>query len=225
MRVLIIEDEKEVRDMLEFEFKTQGWQVLALESGENALVHMSQQPPDVSLIDQILPGKSGTEIIREIRSSTQFGTLPIMMVTALGSEGDKLKAFDMGADDYVTKPFMVREVVARVKALIRRADQSHKKEQKQLVFQNLMVDFAAHKVLMDGKELPLTLTEFNILGELLKESGQVLSRDSLRERALGNLNVTDRTIDVHMASLRKKLAALGDAIETVRGVGYRFTSG
>src|SRR5687768_6033711 len=104
MRVLIIEDEKEVRDMLEFEFKTQGWQVLPLESGENALVYMSQHPPDVALIDQILPGKPGTEIIREIRSSTQFGTLPIMMVTALGSEGDKLKAFDLGVDDYVTKP-------------------------------------------------------------------------------------------------------------------------
>lgn len=224
MLVLIIEDEKEVRDMLEFEFKTQGWQVLALESGENALVRMSQTPPDVALIDQILPGKMGTDIIREIRSSTQFGTLPIIMVTALGSEGDKLKAFDLGADDYITKPFMIREVVARVKALIRRTEQSHKSEQKQLVYQNLMVDFSAHKVIKDGGEVPLTLTEFKILGELLKESGQVLSRDNLRERALGNLNVTDRTIDVHMASLRKKLGTLGDAIETVRGVGYRFTS-
>ena len=112
--------------------------------------------------------------------------------------------------------------MARANALVRRSSGSHKQQQKNISIKDLSIDFSAHKVLLRGQEVPLTLTEFKILGELLRQSGQVLTRDRLREKALGNLNVTDRTIDVHMASLRKKLEEMGDAIETVRGVGYRM---
>jgi DNA-binding response OmpR family regulator len=136
---------------------------------------------------------------------------------------EKIEALEMGADDYITKPFSVREVLARAQALVRSAHMAHKIAQQNLVIKDLVVDFASHKVSLKNKEVPLTLTEFKILVELLKQSGMVLTRDKLRERALGNLNVTDRTIDVHMASLRKKLEHMGDSIETVRGVGYQMS--
>jgi DNA-binding response OmpR family regulator len=170
----------------------------------------------------MMPGKSGKEIMKEIRSSARFSEVPVMMVTGLDGEAEKIEALEMGADDYVTKPFSIREVIARANALARRSKAAHKSQQQNLVVKELTVDFAAHKVLLKGQEIALTLTEFKILVELLKQSGLVLTRDKLRERALGNLNVTDRTIDVHMASLRKKLKEMGDTIETVRGVGYRM---
>lgn len=222
MKVVIIEDEKEIREFLVSQFVERGFETLGLEGGDSLIAKLEMFNPHVVLVDQMMPGKSGAEIIREVRSSARFSALPIMMVTGLDGESEKVKALDMGADDYVTKPFSIREVVARVQALIRRADSAHKKEQNMITLGDIEIDFNAHRVTLKGCEIPLTLTEFKILGELLKQSGQVLSRDSLRERALGNLNVTDRTIDVHMASLRKKLEHMGDNIETVRGVGYRM---
>lgn len=174
------------------------------------------------LLDQMMPGKTGKQVIMEVRSHARFCELPIMVVTGLDGEEEKIQALEIGADDYVIKPFSIRELIARVHALARRAKAAHKSQQKSLVVKELSVDFVSHKVTHCGRELPLTLTEFRILCELLKQSGQVLSRDILRERALGNLTVTDRTIDVHMASLRKKLDGIGDSIETVRGVGYRL---
>jgi DNA-binding response OmpR family regulator len=161
-------------------------------------------------------------VIKEIRSSANFSEIPIMLVTGLDSEAEKIQALELGADDYVTKPFSVKEVIARCHALMRRSKAAHKAEQANLTVKDLNVDFAAHRVMLRGKEVPLTLTEFKILVELLRQAGQVLTRDKLREKALGNLNVTDRTIDVHIASLRKKLEDMGDNIETVRGVGYRL---
>lgn len=222
MKILVIEDEKEIRDFLSDELKFAGMDVLALENGISVTPNLEQFDPNVVLTDQLMPGKSGVEVIKEIRSNPRFSSLPIMMITALGGEMDKLKAFEMGADDYVTKPFMGKEVVARIKALARRSTPL-KPVSRLLKYKELEVDFAAHRVTLEGNELPLTLTEFKILGELIKQTGSVLSRDSLRERALGNLHVTDRTIDVHMASLRKKLQAVGEDIETVRGVGYRLS--
>ena len=133
-----------------------------------------------------------------------------------------MAALELGADDYVTKPFYPKELAARIKSLARRTESD--KQAKAVAYRDLQIDFNAHRVVLEGQELALTLTEFKILSELLKKSGQVLTREKLREYALGNLNVTDRTIDVHMASLRKKLNNYGDYIETVRGVGYRFAT-
>jgi two-component system alkaline phosphatase synthesis response regulator PhoP len=222
MRVMVLEDENEIREFLVEQFREGGMAALGLSSGEGLMGHLENFGPSLILLDQMMPGKSGAEIIREIRSNVRFSEIPIMIVTGLDGEDEKIRALDSGADDYVTKPFSVKEVIARANALVRRSKAAHKSLQKNIVAKDLVLDMNAHKVMHRGLEVPLTLTEFKILRELLKQSGQVLSRDCLREKALGNLNVTDRTIDVHMTSLRKKLDDMGEQIETVRGVGYRM---
>ncbi len=224
MKVMVVEDEKDIREILFSLLTDEGFTVVALDSGVGIAERIRQEKPDLILLDQILPEKSGAEVIKELKAAAEFRQIPIIMVTGVAGENDKVAALDLGADDYITKPFYARELTARVKAVARRADVRLKKTAPPIIKENLTIDFAGHRVLLRGKEVPLTLTEFKILSELVKEDGQVLSRESLRERALGNLNVTDRTIDVHMASLRKKLEKLGDSIETVRGVGYRFAN-
>ncbi len=225
MKVMVIEDEADIRDILTNLLEDEGFDVVALESGVNAIEDIKAHQPDLLLLDQILPGKTGIEVLREVRASATYSKLPIIMVTGLSGEDDKVSALDVGADDYITKPFYPKELTARIKALVRRsalvaAETGPVKER--IEREGVTIDFSAHKVWVDGTETMLTLTEFRILSELLKQVGQVLTREKLRERALGNLNVTDRTIDVHMASLRKKLGQVGSQIETVRGVGYRF---
>lgn len=222
IRVLVIEDEFEIREILVSGLSTAGLVVDALENGRDILQHLERLHPDVILMDQMMPGKSGQELIQEIRSDMKFYRIPIIMVTGLNSEDQKISALNSGADDYVTKPYSLKELTARVFAVVRRCRSTQQSQMKNISLKDLLVDLSAHKVMLKGQEIALTLTEFKILCELIKQSGQVLSRDSLRERALGNLNVTDRTIDVHMASLRKKLEHMGDSIETVRGVGYRM---
>jgi two-component system alkaline phosphatase synthesis response regulator PhoP len=222
MKVLVIEDEIDIREMLVSQFRDSGVEADGMENALDLAAKLDQIRPNVILLDQMMPGKSGADVIREVRADARFCETPIMMVTGLSSEEDKVRALEMGADDYVTKPFSIREVVARAQALVRRAELAHKSQQNNISVKDLSIDLKAHKVTLCGTEIALTLTEFRILTELLRQSGQVLTRDKLRERALGNLNVTDRTIDVHMASLRKKLGNTGDAIETVRGVGYRM---
>lgn len=222
MKIIIVEDEKEILEFLSSQFAEGGFEVRSCSSGENILQQFEEFGPDIVLLDQLMPGKSGRELVREIRSQLKYAEIPIMMLTGLDAESDKLIAFDGGVDDYITKPFSVKEVIARAHALLRRSNRAHLANQKKIEVKDLLVDLNTHKVFYKNAEVPLTLTEFKILCELLRQSGQVLTRDRLREKALGNLNVTDRTIDVHMASLRKKLSDLGDQIETVRGVGYRL---
>ena len=223
LRVMVIEDEKEIRDLLVSQFQNAGHQVIGLPSGDTLMQTLDSFKPNLTLLDQMMPGKSGADLIREIRASAVYRDLPIMMVSGLSSEREKIDALELGADDYVTKPFSMKEVVARAQALFRRFNSNKKTYTKNIKLRNLEVDLIAHRVTLQGKEIFLTLTEYKIAVELLRHTGEVLSRDILRERALGNLNVTDRTIDVHMASLRKKLDDMGDSIQTVRGVGYRFS--
>ncbi len=227
MKVMVVEDEADIREILRNLLEEEGFQVVALETGLNIMEELNQHRPDLLLLDQILPGKTGVEAVKEVRASNGFSKLPIIMVTGLSGEDDKVNALDLGADDYVTKPFYPKELAARIKALARRTDTFNGEGDgvapEKIERGTVSIDFTAHRVTVSGQEILLTLTEFKILGELLKQSGQVLTREKLRERALGNLNVTDRTIDVHMASLRKKLGAIGHHIETVRGVGYRFS--
>ena len=229
MKVMVVEDESDIRDILKNLLEEEGFQVVTLDNGLNLMEEIRNNQPDLLLLDHILPGKTGVDAVREVRASESFGRLPIIMVTGLSGEDDKVHALDLGADDYVTKPFYPKELAARIKALARRTDIATTSVDRvptkddRIVRDSLVIDFSAHRVTVDAVDVALTLTEFKILGELLKQSGQVLTREKLRERALGNLNVTDRTIDVHMASLRKKLGTIGNQIETVRGVGYRFT--
>lgn len=223
--VLIVEDELDIRELLTQKLINQGFIVYSTDRGDSVLETVRQYNPDIILLDQIMPGKMGIDVLRDLRNHADFASIPVIMVTGLGGEGEKLEAFNSGADDYVTKPFMSKELAARIRAVMRRTKGIGVDSTKpnQLVNSNLVVDFSAHKVFVDDEEVKLTLTEFKLLSELLMQAGRVLSRDQLREKVLGRLSITDRTIDVHMAALRKKLRNRGDDIQTVRGVGYRFS--
>ena len=221
MRVMVIEDELGIREILRELLEEEGFQVVCLEKASSILEDLARHSPDILLLDQVLSGKPGVEALREIRASKRWARLPVIVVTGLAGEDDRVGALNFGADDYVTKPFYPRELAARIRALARRTDVGQLAQR--IYAEGLEIDYTAHRVLLQGRTLALTLTEFKILSELLQQSGKVLTREKLRERALGNLNVTDRTIDVHMAALRKKLSTLGSRIETVRGVGYRYS--
>jgi DNA-binding response OmpR family regulator len=222
-RVLVIDDEKEVVQFLVEVLSDHGFSVHGVSDVFQISDALMSFNPTIVLLDYRLPNTNGADIVRSIRQTERFQHLPIIMVTGMDGEEEKLRAFELGCDDYVVKPFAPSELAARIRAVLRRTE-DRTAVKKSLETDGLVIDLKSHKVLLDGAEVYLTLTEFRILTELVKNDGAVLSRDDLRERALGNLNVTDRTIDVHMASLRKKLPRHGSRIGTVRGVGYRFES-
>ncbi len=224
IKVMLIEDELEIREILTSIFEDEGFEVVALPDGTQALAELEKHQPQILLVDQLMPEKKGVEIISEVRANPKFSRLPIIMLSALSFESDKVKALETGADDFVAKPFQAKELCARIRALHRRVQSDVGSDKIDfIIFADLKIDFVSHRVLIDQSEVPLTLTEFKILTQLLKKREQVLSREDLRAQALDNLNVSDRTIDVHMSALRKKLGGIGDHIHTVRGVGYRFS--
>jgi DNA-binding response OmpR family regulator len=222
LKVLVVDDQLEAIEAIALALQMEGIEVIALEDGEQVMDVLEESRPDAVLLDQVMPGKSGGEILREIRSHAKHRAIPILMVTGIGGEGRIVEALENGADDYITKPFMGKALAARIRAVVRRVNGLSETARDILTAGHITIDTGAHKVLIENHTVDLTLTEFKILTELLRDRGRVLTRDELRERALGSLNVTDRTIDVHMASLRKKLTSHGEAIQTVRGVGYRF---
>ncbi len=224
-RVLVVEDEADIRRILKDLLESQGFHVVDLASGHAILHQIELHRPDVLLVDQMMPGITGSEIIAHVRKDERHGGLPIIMVTGLSGEEDKVRVLNLGADDYVTKPFLPRELAARINALIRRTasrEIAANSDPQELIRGDIRIELRSHRAFILGEEVQLTLTEFKILRELLRQVDHVLTREQLRERALESVNVTDRTIDVHMASLRKKMGAVGDIIETVRGVGYRL---
>ena len=221
----MIEDEADIRGILRDLLQSQGFQVVDLASGHAILHQIELHQPNVMLVDQMMPEITGSEIITQVRKDEKHSRLPIIMVTGLSGEEDKVRVLDMGADDYVTKPFLPKELASRINALVRRTaarDLAAKSEPQELIRGDIRIELRSHRAFVHGREVQLTLTEFKILRELLRQVDHVLTREQLRERALESVNVTDRTIDVHMASLRKKLGTIGDIIETVRGVGYRL---
>lgn len=224
-RVLVVEDEADIRRILKDLLESQDFEVIDLASGYGILHQIELIKPDVLLVDQLMPGMTGIEVIAEVRRDPSVGRVPIIMVTGLSGEEDKVRALDLGADDYITKPFLPKELAARINALVRRTaarELESDDDKQELIRGGVRVDLKSHRAFIADAEVNLTLTEFKILRELLRQVDHVLTREQLRERALDSVNVTDRTIDVHMASLRKKLGAEGDMIETVRGVGYRL---
>ncbi len=224
-RVLVVEDEADVRRILKDLLESHEFEVVDLPSGQAILQQIERFQPDVLLVDQMMPEVTGTEIISVVRKDPVFFRLPIIMVTGLSGEDDKVCALDLGADDYITKPFLPKELAARINALVRRTaarELASQADADELIRGRIRIDLRSHSVFVADQEVGLTLTEFKILRELLRQMDHVLTREQLRERALESVNVTDRTIDVHMASLRKKLGADGEMIETVRGVGYRL---
>ncbi len=219
--ILVVDDERDVCDFLVNLLSDEGFEAEASTSPREIKMKIQQLGANLLLLDYRMPDQSGSDVVRELRADEKFKNLPIIILTGLDGEEEKVAMLELGADDYITKPFSSKELSARIRAVLRRS-QHTESEPTELCSNGINVDLRAHKVFLNQQEVYLTLTEFKILVQLLKSEGKVLSRDELRATALGNLNVADRTIDVHMASLRKKLDPLTRAIQTVRGVGYRY---
>jgi two-component system phosphate regulon response regulator PhoB len=221
-RILIIEDERGLTDVLSYNLQREGYDVTVAHDGQEGLRKAQMQIPDLVILDLMLPTVDGLEVCRELRAGERTHHLPILMLTAKAEETDQVVGFSMGADDYVTKPFSVKVLVQRVKALQRRAEAGAEPGD---VIEHLdvKIDRVRHRVTVKGRELELTPTEFRLLECLLRQPGRAFTRPQLMDVAIGEgAVVLERTIDVHIKTLRKKLGGEQEYIETVRGVGYRF---
>ena len=223
-KVVIIEDESDIREVLEHNLSREGYRVLSSSDGESGLNMVKTEAPDIVLLDLMLPGLDGVEVCRRLKEDPLTRRIPIIMVTAKGEESDIVLGLGVGADDYLPKPFGSKELVARVKAVLRRGvlkDESGAGER--IVRDGVIIDAGRHEVKVDGQSVSFTATELRLLHFLASHPGRVFTRDQLLTRVIGeDAFVIDRNIDVHVRGIRKKLGDYRDLIETVRGVGYRF---
>lgn len=220
-RVLVVEDETDLQQVLEYNLKHAGHEVSIASRGSEALRLVREQRPDLVLLDLMLPDMLGTEICRTLKSAPETRAIPVMMVTAKGEEIDRVVGFELGADDYVVKPFSVRELLLRVSAVLRRAQAPADEEN--IEFGVLKIDRAAHRVWIHGEEVELTPLEFRLLVTLYERRNRVQSRGSLLDDVWDmHSDLTTRTVDTHVKRLREKLGDARNYVETVRGVGYRF---
>jgi DNA-binding response OmpR family regulator len=221
--VMVIEDEKEIRDLLRYNLERAGFRVAAFADGEEGLAQLFASRPDAVVLDLMLPGRNGLEILREVRGEAATADVPVLVLTARGAEMDKLLGFEHGADDYLTKPFSPRELVARLRALLRRSQPAaggHALESGPL-----RVDPSSREASVAGRRLALTPREFDLLAFLLRHPGRVVSRDELLRKVWGYDYLGEtRTVDVHVRRLRQKLGAQHAFIETVTGAGYKFVA-
>jgi DNA-binding response OmpR family regulator len=220
--ILVIDDEPELVKLLDYNLSKAGYLVISARDGESGLAAARKHAPDAIILDIMMPGVDGWEVCKRLRQDPATAALPLLMLTAKGEEGDRVLGLELGADDYVTKPFGVRELIARVKALLRRLEAAAASPEV-LKAGKLIIDSSRRTVSAAGKLVALTATEFNLLKALAEKEGRVISREDLLSLARGDdVAVMDRTVDVHVAALRKKLGKHGEMIETVRGVGYRL---
>jgi two-component system phosphate regulon response regulator PhoB len=222
-RILVVEDEKDLAELVAYNLRDAGHEVSCVHDGAMALAEIQRSVPDLLVLDVMLPDISGLEVCRRLRRNPQTLRLPVIMLTARSDEVDRVVGFEVGADDYVPKPFSPRELVLRVNAILRRTLQTEALEGPQvIVLGDLVIDVPAHRVEVKGQEVLLTALEFRLLFDLASRAGRVQSRDSLLERVWGySPNVETRTVDTHVKRLREKLGPAAAQIETVRGVGYR----
>ncbi|MCE9592563.1 MAG: response regulator [Planctomycetes bacterium] len=222
--IVVIEDEPDILEVVQYNLTREGYKVTTSQSGDDGLARVRRENPDLVLLDLMLPGIDGIEVCRRLQSDPVTATIPVIMVTAKGEESDVVTGLTLGADDYITKPFSPKELVARVKAVLRRGPMKDTRGGgERLVRSGLVVDSGKHAVTIDGKSVTMTATEMRLLHFLAAHPGRVFGRDQLLSRVIGeHAVVIDRNIDVHVGSLRKKLGPYRDMIETVRGVGYRF---
>jgi len=221
-RILVVDDEPDLLELVRVNLAENGFQVEATTSGREVLDRVRRSPPDLLVLDLMMPDVAGTEICRQIRATPELADLPIIMLTAKAEELDRVVGFELGADDYVTKPFSPRELALRVRAVLRRG-RGGPAEGRVLEKASLRVDVDRHRCFVDGEEIDLTSKEFALLSELMSRPGRVLTRDRLLDLVWGSdITVTTRTIDTHLKRLREKLRGAGGLVETVRGVGYRF---
>lgn len=220
--ILIVEDEKSLVDVLSYNLKKEGFEVASATNGQEGLRRAQTLMPDLIVLDLMLPVIEGLEVCRQLRSDPRSREIPILMLTARSEEVDEIVGFRMGADDYVTKPFKLKPLIQRVKALLRRTGYTATKDDV-VASEGLEIDRVRHRATADGIELHLTPTEFRLVWTLIRQPGRAFTRNELMDAAMGEeAIVLDRTIDVHIRSLRQKLGKRAPVIETVRGVGYRF---
>ncbi|MDQ5831486.1 MAG: winged helix-turn-helix domain-containing protein [Actinomycetota bacterium] len=221
-RVLVVDDEPDLLELVRFHLTQAGFEVETVRDGRQGLEAIRRRRPSLVVLDWMLPDLSGTEVCRQVRSDPQLRDLPILLLTAKAEEVDRVVGFELGADDYVTKPFSPRELALRVQAILRRSS-GEQTPSDVLERGSISLDTERHRCSVDGAEVTLTAKEFRLLEALMSRPGRVLSRQRLLDEVWGSdITVTERTIDTHLKRLREKLGAAGDQIETVRGVGYRF---
>jgi DNA-binding response OmpR family regulator len=223
-KVVVIEDEEDILEVLEHSLRREGYRVISSQNGEEGLAAVRREAPDLVLLDLMLPGLDGVEVCRRLQADPLTSAIPVIMVTAKDEESDVVLGLAVGADDYVAKPFSPRELVARVKAVLRRGPlRTESGEGERILRDGLVIDAGRHQVSVDGEPIAMTATELRLLHFLASHPGRVFDRDHLLTRVIGESAVViDRNIDVHVGAIRRKLGACRDLIETVRGVGYRF---
>ena len=220
--ILVVDDEPDLLELVRVNLVQAGYEVVTAETGNDALRALRRSAPDLVVLDLMLPDRSGTDVCREIRSDPDLAHLPVIMLTARSEEVDRIVGFELGADDYVTKPFSVRELMLRVSALLRRSKQGDRPSEL-LRHGGISVDMGRHRCMVGDEVVDLTAKEFKLLHALMSRPGHVFTRDRLLDTIWGeDVTVTTRTIDTHLKRLREKLGDAGAAIDTVRGVGYRF---
>lgn len=219
--IAIVDDEEDIAELISHNLIKEGFDVRVFNDGEVFLSALDKFYPDLIVLDILLPGVNGLEICRYLKSNYRFSNIPIIMLSVKDSETDRVVGLELGADDYLTKPFSPRELIARIKAVLRRANVRGEKAGL-LKAGPLIVDLEKMEVYLEGEKLDLTPVEFRLLSIFIQNPGRVFSREDLLERFWGGKFVVDRTVDVHISSLRKKLRDFGNFIKSIRGVGYKF---
>ena len=223
MRILVVDDEPDILELVQYNLTREHYDVVCVESGEEALTQVSATPPDLIILDLMLPGVDGLEVCRTLKRHPHTALIPVVMLTARGEEADIVAGLELGADDYLTKPFSPRVLLARIRAVLRRQHSEPVAADAVLTHGALVLHPGRHEVLVQGQPVVLTLMEFRMLHALAQRPGWVFTRNQLIAAAQGDdVSVTERSVDVHIVSLRRKLGASGEAIETIRGVGYRL---
>jgi two-component system alkaline phosphatase synthesis response regulator PhoP len=221
--ILVVDDEEDILELVRYNLAKAGYKVTAVASGEDAIKTARSKLPDLVLLDLMLPGVDGLEVCNTLKRDQKTANIPVVMLTARGDEADIVTGLELGADDYITKPFSPRVMMARIKAVLRRRMQQPAEEKAVLKLKDLVIHPGRHEVAVRTKRVDLTSTEFKILHLLARRPGWVFTRQQIIDAARGEeYPVTDRSVDVHIAGLRKKLGPIGKQIETVHGVGYRF---
>lgn len=224
-KILVVEDEENISKLIEYNLKNAGFSFTAAFSGEDALQLLGSNQYDLVLLDVMLPGIDGYEVCRKIKNTGKNSETPVIMLTAKGEEVDRIVGLELGADDYMTKPFSPRELVLRIKSVLKRNKPAENgaPSADTIVFDKILIDLPRHKVFIDGKETDLTLIEFNLLLTLVRRKGRVQTREMLLSDVWGiDKDIFSRTIDTHMRNLRKKMGKMSKYLHTVRGMGYKF---
>ena len=223
-KILIIEDEPDIRKTLEYNISREGYKVVCASSLSKGKEHINSSDFSLILLDLMLPDGSGLDLCREIKSDKDKSPTPIIILTAKDDEVDKVVGFELGADDYVTKPFSVRELILRIKAVLKRGAEKKETLEVQRQFGELIMDIDSHEVFVNNEQIILTALEFRLLRQLVDRRGRVQSRDQLLSDVWGySAEVTTRTVDTHIKRLREKLGTMGKYVQTIRGVGYKFS--